>query len=106
MKIDVTTVGNLPQLSTKCHFTIAFSKVATAIKTTTKATSYGQSGCGSSSATPPPQKTLTHVGENRCRPAAGKVTPVHSLHNHIEYDTKLMVYQLLRGITENRIKQK
>jgi len=41
MKIDVTTVGNLPQLSTKCHFTIAFSKVATAIKTTTKATSYG-----------------------------------------------------------------
>jgi len=53
-----------------------------------------------------PKKTLTHVGENRCRPAAGKVTPVHSLHNHIEYDTKLMVYQLLRGITENRIKQK
>lgn len=64
MKIDVTSVGNLPQLSTKWHFTFAFSKVTITTKTTTTQRRRHTSKVGVAQLLhmQPPQ-TLTHVGK-------------------------------------------
>lgn len=82
MKIDVTSVGNLPQLSTKWHFTFAFSKVPITTKTTTTQWRRHTAKVGVAQLLhmQPPQ-TLTHVGkvlQASWKGYSGSFTPPHS----------------------------